>query len=38
MKNCKVTKKELEKAKMPLRQTLAIKGSKKVVITPKKGK
>lgn len=36
MKSCKVTKKELEKVKMPLRQTLAIKGSKK--ITPKKGK
>lgn len=36
MKDCKVTKKELEKAKMPLRQTLAIKGSKKIL--PKKGK
>ena len=28
MKNCKVTKKELEKSKMPLRQTLAAKGAK----------
>ena len=36
MKDVKVTKKELEKAKMPIRQTLAYKGGKK--ITPKKGK
>lgn len=36
MKDCKITKKELEKAKMPPRQTLAYKGSKK--LTPKKGK
>lgn len=37
MKDVKVTKKELEKAKMPIRQTLAYKGGNKS-ITPKKGK
>ena len=35
MKDCKVTKKELEKSKMPIRQTIAYKGSKQS-ITPKK--
>lgn len=36
MKSVKVTLKNLQTAKMPLRQTLAIKGSKKML--PKKGK
>lgn len=31
MKDCKVTKKELEVSKMPLRQTLAYKGSKQPI-------